>query len=78
MHVKQYTVISVKIPADEREEMRRLKIKPSKLVRAAIRIRLKQERLRRLKLIRNTMNEIFKKLPAERVTASIREDRDSR
>lgn len=76
--MQEYTTISVKIPKDEREEMRRLNIKPSRIVRIAIRNKLKEERLRKLRIIRSKMDEIFQRLPTEDITASIREDRDSR
>ena len=76
--MQTFTTISVKIPKEEREEMRRLKIQPSKLVRAAIRKRLRAERIKKLKLMRSKMDVIFQKLSTEEVTASIREDRDSR
>ena len=76
--MQKYATISVKIPIADREEMRKLKIKPSRLVRNAIKRKLKKERIARLKALRETMNGIFEKLPADIVTASIREDRDSR
>lgn len=76
--MQKYATISVKIPIADREEMRKLKIKPSKVVRMAIRRRLKRERIERLKVLRKKMQGIFEKLPTQMVTASIREDRDSR
>ncbi len=76
--MQDYTTISVKISKEEREEMRELNIKPSKIVRVAIRNKLREERIRRLKAIRSKMDLIFEKLPTEDITASIREDRDSR
>ncbi len=75
--MQKYTTISVKISKEEREEMRALNIKPSKLVRAAISERLKEERIKRLKSVRGRMDVIFQRLTSEDVTASIREDRDS-
>lgn len=76
--MQEYTTISVKIPVKEREELRRLKIKPSKVLREAIMEQLRLGRIKRLMDERDKMDEIFKKLPSEFVTASIREDRDSR
>lgn len=76
--MQEYTTISVKIPVGDREEMRRLNIRPSKFVRGAIRRRLRAARIERLKASRDRMDALFKKLPAEEVTATIREDRDSR
>lgn len=76
--MQEYATISVKIPIADREEMRKLKIKPSKIVRMAIKHKLKKERIERLKELRKKMQDIFEKLPADMVTASIRNDRDSR
>ena len=76
--MQEYTTISVKISKEEREEMRKLNIKPSKIVKLAIRNKLKEERLRKLKAMRSKMDHIFQRLSADEITAGIREDRDSR
>ncbi len=76
--MREYTTISVKIPIADREEMRRLKIKPSLLVRMAIKRKLKKERVLALMALRKKMGYLFEKLPADAITANIRADRDSR
>ena len=76
--MQDYTTISVKISKEEREEMRKLNIKPSKIVRVAIKNKLKEERIRKLKTMRDKMDIIFEKLSTEDIIVGIREDRDSR
>lgn len=76
--MQEYTTISVKISVKEREEMKRLNISPSELMRKAIMNRLKKERLKKLWTKRDKLNALFEKLSTEEVTASIREDRELR
>ncbi len=76
--MQRYTTVSVKIPVNEREEIRRLKLSPSKLIRSAIKLMLREARIKQLKLTRSKMDAIFQKLKTADVTTSIREERDSR
>jgi methionyl-tRNA formyltransferase len=76
--MQEYATISVKIPRSEREEMRKLKIKPSKVLREAVRRELMMAKIQKIKALRDRMDNVFDRLPSEFVTASIREDRDSR
>ncbi|MEM3506892.1 MAG: hypothetical protein QW589_07800 [Candidatus Bathyarchaeia archaeon] len=74
----KYVTISVKIPIEIKEMLKKLGIKPSKLLKEAIK---KELRIREIEGIENEIKELkdtLSKFSREFIAESIREDRESR
>ncbi|MHB8361459.1 MAG: CopG family transcriptional regulator [Thermoplasmataceae archaeon] len=74
--MNKFATISAKISEEDREEIKRLKLNPTEIIRKAV-----QEEIRRAKnaeLIKKMMKvrPIISKLKIEEIISDIREDRD--
>jgi len=74
----QGVTVSTKIPKQLKEKMRRLKIKPSKILRQALEDEVKRREVKELKQEIAQLKPILDKISADDIVKSIREDRDSR
>ena len=71
-------VISAKIPKSLKEEIDRLGIKISDVVREALIEAVRKKKLERLKEKRRRLRKILEKIPDNRIVKSIRESREGR
>jgi len=71
-------VISAKIPKSLKEEIDRLGIKISDIVREALIEAVRKKKLERLKEKRRRLRKILEKIPDNRIVKSIRESREGR
>ena len=69
-------VISAKITADERDELRKLKLKPSRIIQAAVRKEIKRAKMEQLTGELEKLKPVFAKLKIDDIVEDIREDRD--
>jgi post-segregation antitoxin (ccd killing protein) len=74
----QSATVSTKIPKQLKEKMRRLKIKPSKILRKALEDEVKKREVEELKKEIANIKPTLEKITMHNVVKSIREDRDSR
>ncbi|RLI07400.1 CopG family transcriptional regulator [Candidatus Bathyarchaeota archaeon] len=74
----RYATISVKIPAELKEELRRRGIKVADVVREALRRAVAEARMRELEGKLEEIAPILEGMPLDFVVRSIREDRDRR
>ena len=72
------TTISVRITVEERSKMRKLGIKPARVLKMALDKEIRTREIEALMQKAKHIHKTFAKLPVETVVASIREDRDSR
>ncbi|MDE1865612.1 MAG: hypothetical protein KGH94_03180 [Candidatus Micrarchaeota archaeon] len=72
------TTVSVRITTEERLKMRKLGIKPAKVLKRALEREIRIKEIEALMQKAKQMHKTFTKLPIETVVASIREDRDAR
>lgn len=73
----KYTTISIKVPVEVKEALKKFGIKPSKLLKEAT----KRELRKKIEGIENEINELknaLSKFSKEFIVKSIREDRESR
>ena len=70
--------VSTKIPRPLKEKMKRLKIKPSKLLRKAIEDEIKRKEIEELKEEIIKLKPILDKVSMEEIVKGIREDRENR
>lgn len=68
--------VSAKIPEELKKKMDELKIRPSKIVREAIKEEIRRKEVEKLKEMLVEAEPVLMKLSVERVVKSIREDRD--
>ena len=76
--VQECVTVSAKIPKKLREKMKRLKIKPSIVLRKALEDEVKRREIEELKEEISRLKPTFDKISTEDIVKSIREDRDSR
>ncbi|MCD6480357.1 CopG family transcriptional regulator [Candidatus Bathyarchaeota archaeon] len=74
----RYATISVKIPAELKEELRRRGIKVADVVREALRRAVAEARLRELEGELEEIAPLLERMPLDFVVRSIKEDRDRR
>ncbi|MCL4435705.1 MAG: hypothetical protein M1503_00645 [Thaumarchaeota archaeon] len=74
----QSVTVSAKIPKQLKEKMRRLKIKPSKILRKALEDEVKKREIAELKEEINKLKPVLEKVSMADIVKSIRDDRDSR
>jgi len=74
----RYATISVKIPAELKEELRRRGIKVADVVREALRRAVAEARMRELEERLEEIAPLLERMPLDFVVRSIREDRDRR
>ena len=72
------TTVSVRVTIQERIKMRKLGIKPAKVLKMALDREIRAREIEALMQKAKRMGKTFAKLPVETVVSSIREDRDSR
>ncbi|MCP8316708.1 MAG: type II toxin-antitoxin system CcdA family antitoxin [archaeon] len=73
-----YVTISVKVSPELKEKIKKLGIKPSKLMRKAIEEEVRRREVERIKEEIETMKPILSKISIEEVVKSIKEDRERR
>jgi len=74
----RYATISVKIPAELKEELRRRGIKVADVVREALRRAVAEARMRELEERLEEIAPLLEGMPLDFVVRSIREDREGR
>jgi len=74
----KYVTVSVKIPVELKEEMERLGVKPSKLLRKIIEAEIRRRKVEELKREIDEVKPILKKIPVDEVVRLIREERERR
>ncbi|MBC7091358.1 MAG: CopG family transcriptional regulator [Nitrososphaeria archaeon] len=74
----KYVTVSVKIPVELKEKMKKYGIKPSHVLRKAIEDCIREEEIKRLKEKIEEMKPTLGKIRIEDIVRSIREDRVSR
>jgi len=74
----RYATISVKIPAELKEELRRRGIKVADVVREALRRAVAEARMRELEGELEEIAPLLESMPLDFVVRSIREDRERR
>ncbi len=74
----RYVTISVKVPKETKEELERMGIKPSALLKAAIEEAIRKKYLEEVKKDIERLRDLLLLVPAEDIVKSIREDRESR
>jgi len=76
--IGRYETISVKIPSELKELMKRLGIKPSEVLRKAIEDEVRKRQVQKIKEEICEIKESLDKIPMEEIVRSIREDREQR
>jgi hypothetical protein len=76
--LSDYVTISTKVPLKVKEKLKKLGLKPSKILRKAIEDAIMEEEIKRLKENIEALKPILAKIPMEDVIKSIREDREKR
>jgi post-segregation antitoxin (ccd killing protein) len=74
----KYVTVSVKIPQELKDKMKRLNIKASEVLRYAIEEEVRRREAEKLKEDINKLKPVLDKVSMEDVVKSIREDRDNR
>ncbi|MEM2123082.1 MAG: hypothetical protein QXE79_05560 [Candidatus Bathyarchaeia archaeon] len=74
----RYTTISVKIPVEVKETLEKFSIKPSKLLKDAIKEELRRREIEAIEGEIKELREALSKFSREFIVDSIREDRESR
>ena len=74
----RYATISVKIPAELKEELRRRGIKVADVVREALRRAVAEARMRELEGKLEEIAPLLERMPLDFVVRGIREDREGR
>lgn len=74
----KYVTVSAKIPAGQREKMRKLGLKPSTVIRKALAERLMEDEAHEIKKIVKKLKLTSNTIPVDAVVKDIREDRDTR
>jgi post-segregation antitoxin (ccd killing protein) len=74
----KYATVSVKIPITLKEELQRLGIKPSKLLRKAIEDEVKRKEVERIRSEIESLEPTLAKITVGTEARSIREDREQR
>jgi len=74
--MKKYSTISAKIPVEDREEIKKLKLNPTTIIRKAVREEIKKERNKELIEKMKDVRPIILKLKMDEIVSDIREDRE--
>lgn len=74
----KYVTVSTKVPRDLKKKLEELNIKPSVVIKKALIEAIREAELRSLESECERTSPILDKIPVERVTRIIREERDSR
>lgn len=73
--MKKYTTVSAKIPEEERDEMKKLGLNPTEIIRKAVREEIKKAKSKELIERMNKVRPIISKLNLADIVSDIREDR---
>ena len=74
----KHETVSVKVPAETKEKMKQLGIKPSELLRRAITEEIRRRQVKRIKEEIQDLKAALDKIPIETAIQGIREDREHR
>ena len=74
----RYVTVSVKIPEDLKDRMKKLGIKPAQVLRKAIEDKVRKEEAKLLDKKLERMRPVLDKVSSEEAVRSVREDRDHR
>ena len=74
--MKRYTTISAKIPEEEREEIKKLGLNPTVIIRKAVQEEIRRARNRDLIEKMKKIAPIISKLNLDEIVSDIREDRE--
>ena len=74
--MKRYTTISAKIPEEEREEIKKLGLNPTVIIRKAVQEEIKRARNNDLIEKMKKVAPIISKLNLDEIVLDIREDRE--
>ena len=72
----KYTTISAKISEEEREEIKKLKLNPTEIIRKAVQEEIRRARNKELIEKMKKVRPIISKLNTEEIVSDIREDRE--
>lgn len=76
--MSRYVTVSVKIPEDLKDRMKKLGIKPAQVLRKAIEDKVRKEEAKLLDKKLERMWPVLDKVSSEEAVRSVREDRDHR
>ncbi|MHB8396624.1 MAG: CopG family transcriptional regulator [Thermoplasmataceae archaeon] len=74
--MNKYATISAKISEEEREEIKRLKLNPTEIIRKAVQEEIRRARNKELIERMKKVRPIISKLNTEEIVSDIREDRE--
>ena len=74
--MKRYTTISAKIPEEEREEIKKLGLNPTVIIRKAVEEEIRRARNKDLIEKMKRVAPIISKLNLDEIVSDIREDRE--
>ena len=74
--MKRYTTISAKIPEEEREEIKKLGLNPTSIIRKAVQEEIRRARNKNLIEKMKKVAPIISKLNLDEIVSDIREDRE--
>ena len=74
--MKRYTTISAKIPEEEREEIKKLGLNPTSIIRKAVQEEIRRARNKDLIEKMKRVAPIISKLNLDEIVSDIREDRE--
>jgi Ulp1 family protease len=76
--MRECVTVSTKIPKQLKDEIRRLKIEPSKILRKALEEEVKKREVEELKEELKKLKPALEKVSMDDIVKSVREDRDNR
>ena len=74
--MKRYTTVSAKISEEEREELKKLRLNPTVIIRNAVQEEIRRARNKDLIEKMKKVAPIISKLKLDEIVSDIREDRD--
>ena len=74
--MKMYTTVSAKISEEEREELRKLGLNPTEIIRKAVQEEIRKARSKDLIEKMKKVAPIISKLKLDEIVSDIREDRE--
>ena len=77
-YMGKYITVSVKIPVEVKKRLEELGIKPSQLLKKAIKDEIKRREMMKIQDEIREMRNILNKFTIDEIVESIREDRDSK
>jgi hypothetical protein len=74
--MNKYTTISAKVPVKEREELKRLGLNPTEIIRKAVQEEIRKATNKNLIEKMKKVNHIISKLDMDEIVSDIMEDRE--